>query len=220
MDTSLISSPSTDVRLHYGGSGFVWFCIMRWLEWSGEVWQNFKLPKWTANLLIFIEYPLVYKPQFRIDQGIGWIWMDCYENWLRMPTGPQWLHVVKVPLMFWDSWDKIIWCFSPRTDSEFMDVTLIFPTWTCEKECATFRYPFHRFYRGRFLHLGCTAKLQFWWVTWSFLLFFGLLHHEVLWVVAWALAQFQAPQSGQLIDLGSPGSAWSGSSPCLDLFSR
>jgi hypothetical protein len=68
--------------------------------------------------------------------------------------------------------------------------------------------------------LGCTAKLQFWWVTWSFLFLFGLLHHEVLWVVAWALAQFQAPQSGQLIDLGSPGSAWSGSSPCLDLFSR
>lgn len=148
--------------------------------------------------------------------GYGWIVMktDCACQ-LDLSG-----YVVKVPLMFWDSWDKIIWCFSPRTDSEFMDVTLIFPTWTCEKECATFRYPFHRFYRGRFLHLGCTAKLQFWWVAWSFLLFFGLLHHEVLWVVAWALAQFQAPQSGQLIDLGSPGSAWSGSSPCLDLFSR
>ena len=95
--------------------------------------------------------------------GYGWIAMktDC-----ACQLDLSGCMLSKFLLMFWDSWDKIIRCFSPRTDSEFMDVTLILPTWTCEKECATFPYPFHRI-----LHLGCAAKLQFWWVTWSFLFF-------------------------------------------------
>jgi type IV secretory pathway TrbD component len=40
-----------------------------------------------------------------------------------------------------------------------MDVTLIFPTWTCEKECATFRYPFHRILQRSISPLGVHRKI-------------------------------------------------------------
>ena len=91
-----------------------------------------------VNVLMFIEDLPLYILDFVLDQlifgspskgnltQIGG-WMDCYEHQLRMRIELLCLTAVKVPLTFWLSWDKVTWCLSPRTESEFMDVTLIVP---------------------------------------------------------------------------------------------
>ena len=91
------------------------FCI-RWYE----LW----LPKWWICwcLLMFIE-DLPHKLGLLLDPFYNF---QQRKGELSISTGPQCARC-QSSFDVWLSWDKVTWCLSPRTESEFMDVTLIVP---------------------------------------------------------------------------------------------